>query len=168
MADPTLGGAPPLLVPRFELRVVALAPSSTTASSSSSSSPTAASSSSSSSSAAQGEGDDGKDSGKEAAADGQGTDIPGLGASVLLSAAVVESHPMDSDENCICMTLVQLEQGGSPRMYVAVGTGMNEPQGEDKAVSERMSVCMILLLLLLPVTGNVSIYMPNGSLYCIF
>ncbi|CAM9158991.1 unnamed protein product [Ectocarpus sp. 12 AP-2014] len=36
------------------------------------------------------------------------------------------------------MTLVRLEQGGAPRMYVAVGTGMNEPQGEDKAARGRL------------------------------
>lgn len=157
MADPTLGGAPPLLVPRFELRVLALARAATTASSSSPAAATTSSPASSSSSSAQdagkgvggsGSGSGGVGGGAAAAADGggvkeegeygqgggQGDHIPEQEAPLLLSAAVVESHPMDSDENCVCMTLVRLEQGGSPRMYVAVGTGMNEPQGEDKAV----------------------------------
>lgn len=58
----------------------------------------------------------------------------------LLSAATVESHPLDADENGLCVCLVTLEHAGFPRMYVAVGTGINESQGEDKAV--RMSyVC---------------------------
>eukprot|EP00752_Nemacystus_decipiens_P015088 g13442.t1 len=59
-------------------------------------------------------------------------------AALLLSSETVESHPMDSGENAICLTLVRLEQGGSPRMYVAVGTGLNEPQGEDKAARGRL------------------------------
>lgn len=143
MADPSLGGAPALLVPKFELRVLALALG---AESSSLPSPSAATSSSaqpgdSKDDAGKG---DGEQRGAGGAADSvQGEEVsppsqspsPPSSSSLLLSAAVVESHPMDSDENGICMALVRLEQGGSPRMYVAVGTGMNEPHGEDKAVS---------------------------------
>lgn len=148
MADPGLGGAPPLFVPRFELRVLKLAPgASSPTKTGDSPATTAASPSSSSSSAPGAAGDGGGDgekpggganSGAGGGEDGAGgAGSPGeeeKGAALLLSAAVVESHPLDAGENAICMTLVRLEQGGSPRMYVAVGTGMDEPQGEDKAV----------------------------------
>lgn len=136
MADPSLGGAPPLLVPRFELRVLALAPgaasaAAATSSSSAARSPSSANDKSGGGGGAPEEGEGGRSGGR-----GQDGSVPGSEAEALmLSAAVVESHPMDSDENGVCMTLVRLEQGGAPRMYVAVGTGMNEPQGEDKAVS---------------------------------
>lgn len=135
------------MVPRFELRVLALAPGAST-------NQPPATAASQSTPPAPGDGGDGSDDGKAAGAGGEegargaaaggGEDglgagaggIPGEGAAeaLLLSAAVVESHPMDPGENAVCMTLVRLEQGGSPRMYVAVGTGMDEPQGEDKAV----------------------------------
>ncbi|CAN0003393.1 unnamed protein product, partial [Hapterophycus canaliculatus] len=156
VADPSLGGAPALFVPKFELRVLALAPgapSSSSSSPSSSGASTTATASASSSSAEAGDGDanggrggDGGQRGAGGAAsreEGDGASAPSQSpsppsSSSLLSAAVVESHPMDSDENGICMALVRLEQGGSPRMYVAVGTGMNEPHGEDKAARGRL------------------------------
>lgn len=55
----------------------------------------------------------------------------------MLSSATVESHPLALDENGLCVCLVTLEQRGSLRMYVAIGTGMNDSQGEDKAVSPK-------------------------------
>ncbi|CAN0565299.1 unnamed protein product, partial [Ectocarpus sp. 12 AP-2014] len=48
VADPSLGGAPPLLVPRFELRVLALAPGAASAAAAATSSSSAARSPSSS------------------------------------------------------------------------------------------------------------------------
>lgn len=76
--------------------------------------------------------------GKSAACEnGSGGGLGGEGVLVpdeFLSASTVESHPFDAEENALCMSLVKLEQGGSPRMHVAVGTGMNDTQGEDKAV----------------------------------
>lgn len=195
VADPALGGAPPLFVHKFELRVLALAPGvagSTAASGNSHPSSSTANregggggddeeedddegtevddgggngksggdgdasshvkvgdgegtrrgggkanpdrksgegrKKGSGSSGSSGSG--GRDGGRDAGWGEDGGGIPGG----LLSAAAVESHPLDSGENGLCMTLVRLEQGGSPRMYVAVGTGMNEVQGEDKAV----------------------------------
>eukprot|EP00903_Cladosiphon_okamuranus_P018754 g17257.t1 len=153
VADPSLGGAPPLLVPSFELRVVALAPGSTPSVDSAASRASAPEPSSSSATEADNDdksgsggggggssgGSGGKAGGGEAGAGGAGN-VSGQAAeaALLLSAETVESHPMDFGENGICMTLVRLEQGGSPRMYVAVGTGMNEPQGEDKAARGRL------------------------------
>ena len=150
MADPSLGGAPPLLVPSFELRVVALAPGATPPQANTTAA-AAAGAAAPSSSAAEGDSDvkSGGSGGKAGGGGAGGADGGGgssgqaaataaaeAEAALLLSSETVESHPMDSGENGICMTLVRLEQGGSPRMYVAVGTGLNEPQGEDTAVSE--------------------------------
>eukprot|EP00904_Undaria_pinnatifida_P008679 jgi/Undpi1/4941/HiC_scaffold_19.g08293.m1 len=199
VADPALGGAPPLFVHKFELRVLALAPGvagSTAASGNSHPSSSTANregggggddeeedddegtevddgggngksggdgdasshvkvgdgegtrrgggkanpdrksgegrKKGSGSSGSSGSG--GRDGGRDAGWGEDGGGIPGG----LLSAAAVESHPLDSGENGLCMTLVRLEQGGSPRMYVAVGTGMNEVQGEDKAARGRL------------------------------
>lgn len=128
-------------MPSFELRVVALAPVSTP---NNSDNAATAPREPPSSSAAETDNGDNSGGGSSGKADGEGAGAGGAGsvsgqaaeAASLLSSETVESHPMDSGENGICMTLVRLEQGGSPRMYVAVGTGMNEPQGEDKAVSE--------------------------------
>lgn len=81
-----------------------------------------------------------EDDGGEKSAVGENSGGGGLGGEGVLvpdeflSASTVESHPFDAEENALCMSLVKLEQGGSPRMHVAVGTGMNDTQGEDKAV----------------------------------
>ena len=141
MADPALGGAPQLLVHKFELRVLALAPGA------------AAGHSPSKRFHRDTEGVDGStggDRGREDSRDDDsgnmgrgGIGVDGGGISVpgeVLSASTVETHPFDADENALCMSLVRLEQGGSPRMHVAVGTGMNDAQGEDKAVSDAGSL----------------------------
>lgn len=150
VADPSLGGAPPLLIPKFELRVLAVAPGV----------PASSPDSNDNSNDNDDDDDDGRSDDADDDADGRGSAagnrvdtvkdtsggnsgksneaVAGGGDGVpggMLSAAVVETHPLDSDENGLSMALVRLEQGGSPRMYVAVGTGMNDAQGEDKAVS---------------------------------
>lgn len=138
MADPILGGAPQLLVHRFELRVLALAPGAAAALSSAPRGAPGGVHKESEGGVTSSEGVEDDGGGKNAVGkNGGGGGLGGEGVLVpdeFLSASTVESHPFDAEENALCMSLVKLEQGGSPRMHVAVGTGMNDAQGEDKAV----------------------------------